>query len=63
MRLGNKLVTMSQEDFTISGKMNKKEKTELDKFNSYLTEQKETILKQPPQIEEPFDLRYLFSKR
>lgn len=63
MRLGNKLVTMSQEDFTISGKMNKKEKTELDKFNSYLTEQKETLLKQPQQIEEPFDLRYLFSKR
>ena len=42
MRLGNKLATMSQEDFTISGKMNKKEKTELDKFNSYLTKQKET---------------------
>lgn len=45
MRLGNKLVTISQEDFTISGKMNKKEKTELDKFNSYLNKQKETLSK------------------
>lgn len=63
MRLGNKLMTISQEDFTLSGKLNKKEKTELDKFNSYLTKQKETLLKTPQFIEEPFDLRYLFSKR
>lgn len=63
MRLGNKLLTMSQEDFTISGKMNKKEKTELDKFNSYLTKQKEMLLKRPYFVEEPFDLRYLFTKR
>nr|DAS67031.1 MAG TPA: hypothetical protein [Caudoviricetes sp.] len=63
MRLGNKLVIISQEDFTLSGKMNKKEKTELDKFNSYLNKQKETLSKTLQRIEEPFDLRYLFSKR
>lgn len=62
MRLGNKLMTITQEDFTISGKLNKKEKSELNKFNQTLAVQRESLMENPHFKEESFDLRHLFTK-
>lgn len=45
MRLGNKLMTLSQEDFSFSGEMNKKEKRELEKTKQRLTERKRSCVK------------------
>lgn len=62
MRLGNKLMTLSQEDFSFSGEMNKKEKRELEKIKQRLTETQEKLRKDPTFKEEPFDLEYFFSQ-